>query len=256
MDPKPDKLKAKIEEQKTTGAISLSSADVAGFEPQDKAYKAVVGDVTAAVPKEATQDPLLKSGASGDPGKIVTDEVGATGKTEAATHDLVSDGPANAVLPTVTVTEQERELFIDSMITGTRFVLPFKLFGGKIHGKFRARSQRESQAIISRLSYETEQKHILSALDYSTRLRNMLMAAQIDELRNTKYMELKEPLMRIQGGDAVTEPGWLAQVALWEKEHEGLVSALYAELQIFERKYWLMVANAPDQNFWPPAEST
>jgi hypothetical protein len=256
MDPKPDKLKAKLEEQKTTGAISLSSSDVAGFEPKDKSYKPVAGDVTAPVPPEATQDSMINGGQKGDPGKGVADTVEANSKYEEATHDLVNDGSANTMLPTVTVTEQERALFVDSMITGKRFVLPFSLFGGKIHGKFRARSQRESQAIISRLSYETEQKQIVSALDYSTRLRNMLMATQIEELRNTKYLELKEPLMRIQGGDSVTEPGWLAQVALWEKEHEGMVSALYAELQIFERKYWLMVANAPDQNFWLPAKST
>ena len=136
------------------------------------------------------------------------------------------------------------------------FELPFSLFNGKIAGKFRSRLQAETNATISYISHECRKERIVTGIEYTNRLRNMLLATQVAELNGTAFLPLKAPLLRTMDGEKVIEPGWLDQVTYWEKQNDGLVNALYRELQIFERKYWVMVENAKDQNFWNPAGST
>ena len=248
-------LAAKLKKQLADGNISLSSSDLADFEqPEDAPKNApVVGDVKTEAPTDMRNiDPMVATGAAGDTGQIVSERL----KDTADTTDLLSKLVVTTTLPAeITVTETERNLFLDCIIIGKRFELPFSLFDGKVTGKFRSRSQYESSAILARLNWELDQKLIYNIMEYSARLRNMLMAAQVAEVRNTQYVPLQEPLLRTQSGEKITEPGWLDQVVAWTKEHEGLVTALYREFQLFEQKYVLMVNNASNQNFWRPAGS-
>jgi hypothetical protein len=236
------KLKAKIDEFKEKGAVSLSSTDVGEFGPQEKG-EPTVGDVKASIPDEAKKDPMVESGAKGDAGQQLAVELGADSY---ATLD-----------EQVNISEDEREAFLTALIQDSRFVLPFSIYGGKIKGKIRARSQAESQAILTRLGWEMDQGMLVTGLDYTTRMRNMLMAAQVQEAKGEQYTLLTEPYFRTVDGDTITEPGWLAQVDQWGKrDNAALVSAIYEQVRIFERKYWTMVASAKEQNFWTPAEST
>lgn len=253
--PSPAKtLKEKLSQQiKTTGRVNVSSADLADFSKPETKHEPVVGTVSTTVPPEAMKDPMMNKASAGEPGKAVAEKMEATSKDAKSTSDMALKDAE--MLPIIEITESEREAFLDSVVKGTRFKLPFSIFNGKVSGSFRSRSQKESQAILARLNWEINDKRIATTLEYSTRLRNMLLTAQVEEIRDTKYLTLNEPLYRTLNGDKATDPGWLPQVEVWENEHEGLASALYTELQLFEHKYWTMVRNASDQNFWNPAES-
>jgi len=249
------KLASKVKKQLAEGKINLSSADLADFESPEDTDKnqPVVGDVTTEAPTDMRKiDPMVATGGEANTGAKLANTI----KQASENADKLTAMGITMLPAQVIVTEEERELFLDCIVTGKRFELPFSLFDGKITGKFRSRSQEESNAILARLNWEVEQKKIYNVMEYTGRLRNMLLAAQVAEIRNTKLVPLMTPLYRTQAGDTITEPGWLSQVATWTSEHEGLVSALYREFQLFEQKYVLMVNNATNQNFWHPAGSS
>ena len=248
-------LEEKLKE-KLTGGQGISSTDVADFERPEEQHEDVKGDIQAPVPPEADKDRMVKMGADGSPGL----KMDVTAETIITKGNPIFDP---SVLPDeVTLTEDEREKFLEAIVTGDRFELTFSIFNGRVTGRIRSRSQKESSAIIAQLNRETNDEKLETALEYSTRMRNMMLAAQVSEMNDTKYAPLQEPLDRVnrgkddEGKDKIDEPGWLGQIKGWEEQHEGLVGAVYRELQLFERKYWTMVQNASDQNFWNPEEST
>jgi len=248
-------LNEKLQQDLERGNVNLSSADVADF-GKSEAREETKGDIVAPVPKEAENDTMINKAASGEPGQELNENVRRTAEDEKAARD--PSGSCYAALPeAITLTQRERDAFLDTLISGDRFTLPFTIFNDRVTGTFRCRSQKESQAIITQVNRECREEKVTSPLDYSTRLRNMLLAAQVAELNGDAFPPLKEPLVRtVEGEDKITPAGWLEQVALWESKNEGLVSAIYHELQLFERKYWTMVNNANDQDFWNPAGST
>ena len=100
-------------------------------------------------------------------------------------------------------------------------------------------------------------------IEYLTLMRNAILAAQVKSLRgmvNEDLPELKRPYgpTRVADGDKgdrVEPPGWVAMADSWGNRPEALVTALHNELQLFERRYWAMVMDAGNQNFWNPAAS-
>ena len=213
----------------------------------------VVGDVKVAVPPDADQDPLLSRAASAV-GSGIADDLAGIG---AAASANVAPVPDDAFAPAeVTLTEAEREAFLDSLVSGHRYERRFSLFGGRVTGRIRCRSTEESQAIATWMNAGVRELRFKAPLDYAVEMRNCLLAAQVMELNGTRFPALQQPLFRTQAGDTVTDPGWLAQTAVWVQQPEPVVAAVYEELRLFERKYWTMVVHAQDQNFWNPAEST
>jgi hypothetical protein len=233
-------LKTKLAEKLAQGG-TIGSSDVAEFTaPAKDGKKEISGDVKTPLTDNAKKDPVLKAADDGGAAKALADEGSTT----------------SAIAEPVVITDSDREAFLEAMVSGNRFMLPFELFNGKVKGRFRSRTQIETNASISYLSYECRNEKIVTGIEYSNRLRNMLLAAQVMELNEVGFVELKAPLLRTVNGKDVVEPGWLDQLTYWENQNDGLVNAIYKELQIFERKYWVMVDNAKDQNFWNPAEST
>jgi len=250
-----DKLK---EEFKTSGKATLSSADLGSFTTPaagDKpTQEEVVGDVD--VTATATHvDPMVTLAEEGDTGKHVGQTV-AKDAGDARIEPLAETQEEVTMLERLVLTEAEREAFLDAIVSGNRYVAEFVTFGGRVKGKFRCRSQAESYAIMQQLNRECRSERVNNALEYATRLRNMLLAAQVAEINGEAYTEFNAPLLQTTNGSKVDLPGWLAQVDVWEARNEALIAALYTELKKFERKYWLMVDNAADQNFWNPVEST
>jgi hypothetical protein len=245
-----DKLKKEVE---TTGKLEVSSADVAAFEKAEEKRQPVEGDVKVEASQQPANDPVLQQAAKAEPGKSI-DEQSADSRDK---HKMAVDLSNATTLPKlVTITDDDRAAFLEAIVTGERFKLPFTLFNGKIKGVIRSRKQAESHAILSRLSQELRDQSIVNEMDYAVRLRNMLLVTQVDELQDTAYAEMKEPYMAVKDGEKLTDPGWIGQMRAWEIQPEGLVTAVYKELQKFEQKYWTMVENADDQDFWNPAEST
>ena len=252
-----DALKQKLEgEFKQKGKVNLSSSDVGAFAKPDPADAGPVqGDVKVGADKK-TEDPLMEAAEAGTPGKSINTRSNEYSGKQARVEPLADTAEEYTALEQLTITEEDREAFLDALVTGERYVRPFSIFGGKIKGKLRCRSQAESYAIMQVLSRETRDGGpITTALEYATRLRNMLIAAQVQELNGEEYATLQDPLLQTVKGSEVTPPGWLDQVAGWEAKNEAIISGLYNELKKFERRYWLMTDNADDQNFWRPEGS-
>lgn len=157
----------------------------------------------------------------------------------------------------VTTTPDERDAFITAAVEGRRLMLPFSIFGGRLQGMLRSRTQAETRAIITQLQREVRNKDIVSDADYSLRLRGMLLAAQLAVYNGVENPALVAPLMTQRAPDGKEiAPAWLLQADSWQTRDEGLVAAVYEQLRLFEMKYWTMIRHAGDQNFWNPAPST
>lgn len=222
-------LQERVQEQLKSGNVSLSSADLQA-EPQ-KAGEPTVGTVKAEA--KEYKDPVMDAANKGD------------------LQPIIGIPPVK-----VEITQAERDLFLDAVVTGKRFRLTSKLFGDRYTIVFRSRSQAETQAVTAQLMYEMRTTPNMNVeFLYGARLRCMLLAAQVESINGTAYTELAAPLLRTIDGEKTIEPGWLAQANGWQNAAEGLTVAIYTALQEFERKYWTMVENARDQNFWKPAGS-
>ena len=251
---KKQSLKEKLlEEQKGSGQVSVSSGDFADFEQADKRGEATAGSVASPVPQEASAEPMMRAGSVGDAGAALHAEVAGKRGLEPTAADF-----SGASMDTnVNLSEEDRNAFIQAMVSGKRFELAFTTFNGRVSGLVRARRQSEGQAIIMRLQAEIGEDQLVSQMDYAIRMRNMLLTAQIAELQDKEFDALEKPLKaHIEADGSETPPGWLGRVGYWDDKDDGFVSAIYEELKLFEQKYWAMVMNANDQNFWNPAAST
>ena len=237
-----DEIRSKIENVKSQSSpeseVSISSADVAEFS-KDKSEKKerVSGDVKTPVSEAYGKDKMMATASD-------------------RTWSDVLEEPGDAPPETVVVDDEDRRQFLEALVSGKRYQRSFSLFGGKITGVFRSRSQLESRAISVRLYHENRNGEIAGAPDFTVRMRAMMLAAQVEELDGTGYVELAKPYMRTVVGKDVTEPGWLDQARHFAEMNEALAEAVFNELKSFEKKYWTMVDRASDQNFWNPEKST
>ena len=246
-------LNEKLQAQLKDGKVNVSSGDVASFDDKQKADAEPKGGPTM-VPKPdlSQKDPTLETAALADEQRRnLADDANAAEESRTALNDMIAESGAE-----IELTEADKEAFIESLISGERHTQDFALYGGKIRGTFRARSQQETVGIIRHLNRLRRDGEIDDMLEYATILRNILLAAQVKSLNGDEYAELQEPLMRTIKGKDVEEPGWLEQAKHWAAKQEGLNAALYSELRKFEQKYWAMVDGADDQNFLNPEEST
>jgi len=246
---KPTSLNAKLEDQLKQGAVKVGSGDVADFGKSERGA-ATAGPLPA--PDLSEKSPPVEAATLADaaPKQMAQDSAEGEDSRESL-NALVTDVPDE-----VELTNKERETFIESLISGARFELPFSIYGGKVTGVIRSRSQAETIALIRYLNQERREGRISDMLEYATHLRNALLAAQIKMLNDTEYANLTEPLHRTVKGKETEEPGWLDQMQYWSDQQEGLVSAIYHKLRLFEKKYWVMVDGADDQNFLNPEGST
>ena len=236
-------LATKAEELKRTGGVSFSSADLADFskgkaaEAEKPAGAAMAESTELDVKPRAKEDPLLKIGGQEVPSGI-------------ATH------PAEAAVK-IKISPAEKEEFIEALVTGDRLVLPFSIFGGKVAGHMRSRRQDEAVAVFNMMASDLSSKSVRSGAEQVLRVRFMLLACQLAELNGRQFAELAQPLGETVGTDGkVQPPGWMWQLDYFASLPEGMVTALFDQLKDFETKYWTMVNNAGDQNFWKPGESS
>jgi len=243
-------------ELESTGKITLNSATVeAGTlaAPTDP-VKEIKGPIPVVVDHEESKDPMLTKGAEHDAGiKLSEDKI-----KQAGAEDIKKLMDSGDIPDKVVIDDADRAAFMDAIVTGGRYTRTVTLFNGRITVEFRCRSAAESHAILAVLNIECQTGAVVSALDYSTRLRNMLLTAQVKRINSTVFPELDKPVMPTFDSVAkqTVQPKWLAAVDYWQNyENEGIVNAVYFNLRQFERKYWVMVASALDQNFWQTAGS-
>lgn len=243
-----DKLRAAVE----SGSVNLSEQDVAAMAVEKPAYAEKSGDVVVPVSPLAKNDELLNGGADAKQAAQLSKTADLT--AEATGSNLLRS--ELATLETVTVSDEDRAAFLDALITGKRYCRPFELYNGQLRGVLRCRSAEESEAIAAWVSAGIREKRYGTAVDYSLELRNILLAAQVKSIGATEYPTLALPLRRTQAGDKVTPPGWLDQMTQWSTVPEVILGAVYEAIRAFERKYWTMIDNAANQDFWSPVRST
>lgn len=237
-------LKEKMQEFKDgkISAVKVTGADLAAEAASGENKGPVTDTVKTEVPEEAKSDAFSHA---------------------SATADLHQGMVPSFLQDTVDITQEDRDAFLRAIVTGGRYERSFSLFGGKLTGTFRCRKITESDGIIAWLSHCVNNRKADARIEYLTLMRNAMLAAQVKNLRgivSEDFPELKEPYgpTRVADGDKgdrIVEPGWVAAAESWGNRPEALVTALHNELQLFERRYWAMVMDAGNQNFWNPAAS-
>lgn len=231
------------------GTVNVSGADL-NDKPEGKG-EATQGTVTANVPEEAKKGLFAASDAVADAHKALL---------------------PSYIEETIDISQADREAFLQSLITGERYERSFSLFGGKLTGTFRSRLIKESDGIVAWLQHLVNTGKIDARVVYLTMVRNAALATQVKSLRgmiNEDFEELAKPLAPVNhtvkttdkdGKDVydvkTDEPGWVKAADAWGERPEALVTAIHVELQKFEKRYWAMIKEAPNQNFWSPAAST
>lgn len=234
-----ESLKEKMREF-TAGKVksmSITGADLAAGDAEK--HEPTKGTVEAPVPDEAKKDVFADANAMSD----------------------LHQGMAPSFLEEkIDITEEDRDAFLQAIVTGDRYERSFSLFGGKLTGTFRCRKIAESDGIIAWITHCVNSKKIDVRIDYLTLMRNALLVAQVKSLRgliNEDFPEMAQPYSPTRSADGKTlvDPGWVAAADAWGARPEALVTALHNELQRFEKRYWAMVVDAANQNFWNPAAS-
>lgn len=231
------------------GSVSVSGEDLTAAQSAKKGP--TEGTVQADVPQEAKDDVFTNAD---------------------ATAELHKGLSPSYLQEQVEITQEDRDAFLQCLVTGGRFERSFSIYGGKVTGTFRCRKIEESDGILAWLNHLITTQKIEARIEYMDLMRNALLAAQVKSLRgliNEDFEELSTPYAPTRttvvkkdekGKDVpsveVKEPGWLAAAKAWGERPEALVSAIHNELQLFERRYWTMVMEASNQSFWNPAAST
>ena len=233
------------EHMKQTGKLSSANVQAAiqdqEEKPGAKTEQALQQSTTLTSDQLKTDDPLIAAAEGGVAG------------------DALKDMEAIKKLKReqVVITPDDKEAFIDALVSGKRLVLYFMRCGKRINVAIRSRTVPETQAILQQLKREIDAGTIVTQTDYTTRLRAMMMAAQVVDCNGTHGDPLKEPLFQMVGTDGkLVDPAWLGQAQYWNGVSDGLQAVVWSCLQEFEDKYWIMVDDARDANFWSPAAST
>lgn len=194
-----------------------------------------VGDMTVSASLSKAVDPLVAS----SPG------------------DSATDAPKD---DEVVVTQEEKDAFIDAVIRGVRYEAPFSLFGGRVRGVFRGRTNEESTAIDAYSRAAVRDGLVTTNYEFSNLIRLCLLTASVKEMDGTAYPEMPKGRALFKSVDPKTgadvDPEWLGMLAYWRTRPDALVSALMSELMVFESKYWKMASRARDENFWKTGAST
>ena len=222
----------------------VSSNDVSKVEQEPKKPETVFDNMSekSAVPVESATDETLAQ--SELPGTASSNK---DIRTKIHREEFSSDE--------LVITPAEKAAFVESMITGERYRQECSIFGDRIRIVIRSRTTPETQALYAFMRHSLKSGDAgLAVLEGD--MSYILLVAQIEELNGTKFPEMKAPLTYVEDGSGEKEPGWLMDLKAWKTKPEGLVNALINRVQLFEYKYWTMVSEASNKNFWNPDTSS
>ena len=163
---------------------------------------------------------------------------------------------------TVVVTDDEKAKFLDSVVTGKRYVEDVSLMSGKLEVRFRSRSAVESEAIDAFLRDGIVTGRIKNQVVYADMMRFCLLAAGVERLNGEAFPTLteaaksREGLFKSATENGTDEPKWLWLYNSWRDRTEIVVAILIEAYFEYEAKYWRMIERAKDANFWSAAGST
>lgn len=252
--PLADKLKEHVRQ---TGA--LTSGDIATFvkeqnpEPSGPPPGAAMVETTVVdkPPSEAVDPMVTLATEHKTPGEQVgklQDAIAATGNIMQAQQDRKQK---------IIVTPEDKDAFVTALIAETRMELTIRRCGGRVLVVVRSRTVPESQAILAYMQRQIIAKKIETQADYTNHLRAAMLSAQIMRFNGKDYKPLQEPLMPVQDivNKTTIPAGWEGGLDHWLTMGEAAYSLLWSCIEEFEDKYWRMIEDAKDQNFWNPAAS-
>jgi len=226
-----------------------SGAD--GLSPMEEAVSAAFKEA------EDEERRLEAEKSAGDASNTPAGADGVDVKGRVDSDPLLKSTPVSGMdLSPVSVTQEQKDAFIDSIVANDRYTEKFELFGGRVSATIRSRTLEETDAIESWLRRKVALDEIKTASDYGNAAREVLLAAQVAEVDGVSYDELKGPMRSTETPSGVKDPGWVEQAYMWGKKPVALCVALTRCIAEFEARYWYFVENAKDVNFWSRGEST
>lgn len=163
---------------------------------------------------------------------------------------------------TVSVTDEEKAAFFESIVSGDRYRASEALFGGRLKVVFRSRSAIESEAVDSFIRRRVASGGIATNQQYADAMRFALLAACVEELNGERFPTLTEAgedrigMFYHDTKEGLKEPKWLWLYDKWRDRPESVVAVVIEAFFDFEAKYWLMIGNAKTENFWNAGGST
>jgi hypothetical protein len=153
----------------------------------------------------------------------------------------------------IQITPEDKRAFVDALIGNTRMQARFSLFDGKFQFVIRNRTYEEARAALYFASSEAFGQPESQTV-FSMRLRAMLMSMQVAELNGTQYAPACElgSLFTTKTGDKPIPPPWRERVKDFEALPEALFEAIWQCIYEFESKYWTLVRESRNQDFWRP----
>lgn len=154
----------------------------------------------------------------------------------------------------VKITPADKQAFVDAIIANGRMTADYSFFNNKFGITIRSRTYEEARAAMHFASSEARST-TQSRSEFDMRLRAMLMSMQVAWINGVQYKPASElgPLFRTTGEDGKpVDPPWLARVSDFENLPEAVFEAVWQCIFEFESKYWTMMRNARNQDFWLP----
>jgi hypothetical protein len=160
---------------------------------------------------------------------------------------------AGSMYRSITISPDDKQRFIEAVLSNSRMTADFSFFGGKMNFKIRNRTYEEARAAMHFASEESR-KTTESRTGFSMRLRSMLLALQVAEFNGVAYAPAQEDgsLFSVYEGGTIVRPKWLERTQIYEALPEAVFEAVWQCLYEFEAKYWTLVRNSRNQDFWRP----
>jgi len=161
----------------------------------------------------------------------------------------------------VKITPQDKQLFLNAIVTGERMRSEHTAYGGSLSLMFQSRLASETQAVVSELRRSTTAGLVRNDLEYGDRALRLCLRLQLVSLNGAVFQpvvgtELMPKIIAQNGMQKVMPADWIAEADdLFKNVPDAIYNVMLAELRKFEFKYNTMIAKAQDQNFWNPEES-
>jgi hypothetical protein len=157
------------------------------------------------------------------------------------------------------VSEDDKAAFIHALTTNKRYERDFSLFGGAVKGVFKSKTMAEATGVATTLDRLRMDGELVTPMEYKRAARSAAFRFHVKQLNGVDYPEAVGPFGYVMSAATgkVSAPEWVAEAErMFGGLDDGLSDAVRDAVDEFERKYWIMVDKAANQNFWRPAEST
>jgi len=152
----------------------------------------------------------------------------------------------------VTITEEEKDLFLKALLCDKPVELEITLFGGKLKFLFRSRSMHEQRRVLDVLHLDQEQQVLPSnepALLF-TRLQQYLASVMLRRINGDVFSELEI----VPGNNIAADAELLRKVFADKVENMSHIrwTAVLNGLRIFEEKCRQLSEHCVNEDFWLP----